>query len=69
LESQDIAGTFGKHRKDFAEIESSRERIEFYGGDDPDMKYFNDYFSILEKIQSKTPFTIFDANNNEFWEP
>ena len=68
LESQDIADTFGKNRKDFSVIESSRERIEFYGGEDPDMKYFNEYLLMLEKIQAKLPFAIFDANNSEFWE-
>ncbi len=68
IESQDIADTFAKDRKDFSLIESSRERIEFFGGDDWNMDYFNESLLILETVSAKIPFVIFDANNCTFWE-
>ena len=42
-ESKDIADTFGRKRNDYMIIKESRSRVEFYGDDDPDMDYFNEF--------------------------
>lgn len=68
-ESEDIAKSFGKNRNDFEIIKNSRMRIEFYGGDDPDLNYFNDYLLQLEKIQKEIPsIIIFDTENGIFFD-
>ena len=67
-ESRDIADSFGRKRKDHLIIKESRSRIEFYGDDDYDMNYFNDYLLMLEKIQRELPVIIFDAENGKFFD-
>ena len=67
-ESRDIADTFGKNRKDQSILRDSKSRIEFYGDDDFDMNYFNDYLLMLERIQRQLPVIIFDTENGHFFD-
>lgn len=67
-ESRDIADTFGRKRNDYMIIKESRSRVEFYGDDDPDMDYFNDYLLMLERIQAELPVIIFDTENGKFFD-
>lgn len=66
-ESKDIAETFGKNRADYNRINNSKQRIEFYGEEDFNMDYFNDYLLILENIQREMNVTIFDTDNGKFF--
>ena len=66
-ESKDIAETFGKNRTDYNRISNSQKRIEFYGEEDFNMDYFNDYLLILENIQREMHVTIFDTDNGKFF--
>lgn len=66
-ESKDIAETFGKNRTDYNRISNSKKRIEFYGEEDFNMDYFNDYLLILENIQREMHVTIFDTDNGKFF--
>ena len=66
-ESKDIAETFGKNRADYNRISNSQKRIEFYGEEDFNMDYFNDYLLILENIQREMHVTIFDTDNGKFF--
>ncbi len=67
-ESIDIAESFGKKRPDYYRIKNSKERIEFYGKEDFNMDFFNDYLLILENIQREMNVTIFDTDNGKFFD-
>lgn len=42
-------------------------RVEFYGDDDVNMDYFNDYFGIMEEFQKIPGIIIYDYPNGTFF--
>ncbi|MBL4702893.1 MAG: hypothetical protein JKY54_00090 [Flavobacteriales bacterium] len=51
-ESQEIANNNAKNHKLFESIKCCKRRLELGGDPDFDMEYFNDFCSVLEKIES-----------------
>lgn len=65
-ESREIADNQAK-RSEAEVIRNCRYRIEFYGDDDVNMDYFNDYFALMEEIQKIPGAIIFDYPNGKFF--
>ena len=66
-ESKDIAQNY-KGEKDKEQIASCKSRIEFWGDEDTDGDYINDFMVILEQLQSNKDIMIFDFRNNVFFD-
>ena len=65
-ESREIADNQAK-RSEAEVIRNCPYRLEFYGDDDLDMEYFNDYFALMEEIQKIPGAIIFDYPNGKFF--
>ncbi len=65
-ESREIAQSHGS-RNESGVIRECAYRIEFYGDDDLNMDYFNDYFALMEEFQKIPGVIIFDYPNNAFF--
>jgi hypothetical protein len=64
-ESREIANHHSK--KPFAStIRDCKYRVEFYGDDDLNMDYFNDYFALIEELQKIPGIIIYDYPNGAF---
>ncbi|HMV42786.1 MAG TPA: hypothetical protein PK079_20155 [Leptospiraceae bacterium] len=67
-ESKDIAERFAKTEIQKEVIYHSKKRVEFWGNDDYQMNYFNDYLILLENIQKDSDVIIFDTINGKFFD-
>ncbi len=65
-ESREIAENHAT-RSESAVIRKCTYRIEFYGDDDVNMDYFNDYFGIMEELQKIPGIIIYDYPNGTFF--
>lgn len=65
-ESREIAANH-KQRPESAAIQNCRYRIEFYGEDDQNMDYFNDFFGLMEEVKKIRGTIIFDYPNARFF--
>lgn len=65
-ESREIADNQAK-RSEAEVIRNCPYRLEFYGDDDLNMDYFNDYFALMEEIQKIPGAIIFDYPNGKFF--
>lgn len=65
-ESRAIADNQAK-RSESEVIWNCPHRIEFYGDDDLNMNYFNDYFALMEEIRKMPGAIIFDYPNGQFF--
>jgi len=66
-ESKEIAQKYnGNKNKDL--IASCKNRVEFWGDEDPDADYINDHIYLLEKIMLNDKLMIFDFRNGTFFD-
>jgi hypothetical protein len=64
-ESQEIANQHAK-KTVASTIRDCKYRVEFYGDDDENMDYFNDYFALMEEFRKKPGIIIYDYPNSSF---
>lgn len=65
-ESREIAEN-NATRGESVVIRECSYRVEFYGDDDLNMDYFNDYFGIMEELQKIPGIIIYDYPNGTFF--
>lgn len=65
-ESAEMADNYRGTAVSKDQIRQCASRIEFYGDEDPQMDYFNEQFSLLEKLKDEPGLLIFDYLNNQF---
>lgn len=65
-ESAEMADNYRGTAVSKDQIRQCASRIEFYGDEDPQMDYFNEQFSLLQRLKDEPGLLIFDYLNNQF---
>lgn len=65
-ESREIAKNHAG-RRESAVLANCSYRVEFYGDDDANMDYFNDYFGMMEEFRKIPGMIIYNYPNNSFF--
>jgi hypothetical protein len=65
-ESAEMADNYRGNAVSKDQIRQCASRIEFYGDEDPQMDYFNEQFSLLQRLKDEPGLLIFDYLNNQF---